>query len=140
MRRATLLLYSVLTIGRVAHAGDLTGDVFVVMASGDVKRGADVRVMLVAVTSASQADWNRAIEPLLEDRRQAEVDLRAGRQAVGRAEGDRRRAVELVARTQAEGGVEYRQARVREDAAFEAAARATRDVTSARRRVVDVSS
>jgi hypothetical protein len=114
--------------------------VFVVMASGDVRRGADVQVILIAVTNAFQADWNRTIEPLLGERQQAEAELRTGMEAVVRAESERKRAVERAAQTQAAGGPEYQQARAREDAAFEAATQAARAVSTARRRIAEVSS
>lgn len=40
---------------------DLSGDVFVTMRSGDVKRGAGIEVILVSPTSQFEADWKEML-------------------------------------------------------------------------------
>ena len=60
----------------------LSGDVFVTMKSGDVKRGADVAVVLVPKTSELDNQWNGLIGALREE-------LNAAQQALQRAKAAR---------------------------------------------------
>lgn len=46
----------------LAGDGNLAGDVFVIMQSGDVKRGADVEVVLVAATDQFESNWRDTID------------------------------------------------------------------------------
>jgi hypothetical protein len=39
------------------EAGELSGDLFVTMKSGDVKRGADVQILAIPRTAAFEAEW-----------------------------------------------------------------------------------
>jgi hypothetical protein len=45
----------------VACSADLSGTVFVTMKSGDVKRAADIEIVLVATTPEFEAEWTKAI-------------------------------------------------------------------------------
>lgn len=44
------------------RTGDVSGDVFVTMKSGDVKRGADVQVLVVPRTKEFEAAWKREVD------------------------------------------------------------------------------
>jgi hypothetical protein len=50
----------------------LSGDVFVTMKSGDVKRGADVAVILVAATPEFDSEWNGLIAQFRKELRAAD--------------------------------------------------------------------
>lgn len=43
-------------------SGDVAGTVFVKMRSGDVKRGADVEVVLVSASAQFEAEWKKVVE------------------------------------------------------------------------------
>src|SRR5206468_578593 len=45
-----------------ACSGDLSGHLFVTMLSGDVKRAADVEVIVVGVTAEFEAEWAKAVQ------------------------------------------------------------------------------
>lgn len=55
----SLLVVLVFAAPPGAFAGSLTGDVFVTLRSGDVKRAADVDVLIVPATPEFEAEWER---------------------------------------------------------------------------------
>ena len=59
LARRTSLLIAFCLLASAAFAGSLTGDVFVTMRSGDVKRAADVDVLIVPATPELEAEWER---------------------------------------------------------------------------------
>ena len=59
LAQRTSLLIAFCLLASAAFAGSLTGDVFVTMRSGDVKRAADVDVLIVPATPEFEAEWER---------------------------------------------------------------------------------
>jgi len=61
-RRGSLFVVLLLlaSVGAASAAGSLSGDVFVTMQSGQVRRAADVDVVLVPATAQFEAEWERA--------------------------------------------------------------------------------
>jgi hypothetical protein len=56
--------------------GELSGDVFVTMKSGDVKRGADMQISLVGATEQFEAAWKKTVEEFAASRQAREVRAR----------------------------------------------------------------
>jgi hypothetical protein len=56
-----LALFLMLASGCSPSTADLSGDVFVTMRSGDVKRGAGVEVLLISPTPQFEADWREML-------------------------------------------------------------------------------
>jgi hypothetical protein len=73
------------TQARTGGIGQLSGDVFVTMQSGDVKRGADVPIALVTVTEQFESDWNKLVEEFKSEYGRADADFQRARQAFLRA-------------------------------------------------------
>jgi hypothetical protein len=59
LARRTSLLIAFCLLASAAFAGSLTGDVFVTMRSGDVKRAADVDVLILPATQEFEGEWER---------------------------------------------------------------------------------
>jgi hypothetical protein len=55
------------TLSACSRSTDLSGDVFVTMKSGDVKRGADVEVALIPATAGFDSDWATALAKFQKD-------------------------------------------------------------------------
>jgi hypothetical protein len=64
--RSLSLLFA-LALVACSRSGDLSGDVFVTMKSGDVKRAADVEVSLVSATGEFDDAWKKAAEDYKRD-------------------------------------------------------------------------
>lgn len=59
LARRTSLLIAFSLLASAAFAGSLTGDVFVTMRSGDVKRAADIDVLILPATPEFEGEWER---------------------------------------------------------------------------------
>ena len=65
----------------LSRTSTLTGDVFLTMKSGDVKRGADVEVLLVARTAEFEEEWRKEVETFTVEYRAATVAVAAAGEA-----------------------------------------------------------
>ncbi|MDO8476643.1 MAG: hypothetical protein Q7W02_10735 [Candidatus Rokubacteria bacterium] len=74
------LLLSVLVMA-CSRSGDITGTIFVTMKSGDVKRGADVEVVLIARSEKFDQEWTRLKKESREESSKAQAGYDAAYQA-----------------------------------------------------------
>lgn len=68
-----VLLLAVVLWRVTFSSGDLAGNVFVTMQSGDVKRGADVEVVLLADTVQFEAEWKKLLAAFEKAKTEADV-------------------------------------------------------------------
>ena len=71
------LVASILLLASCSRTGAVSGDVYVTMASGDVKRGADVPITLVARTPAFETAWTMAQDRFRDEVIRARVGVAA---------------------------------------------------------------
>jgi hypothetical protein len=71
------LAFLLATLSACSRSTDLSGDVFVTMRSGDVKRGADVEVALIPATPAFESDWASSLAKFQKDYADAQTTYKA---------------------------------------------------------------
>ena len=107
LRSLVSLMLACFLLAACARTGDVAGDVYITMRSGDVKRGADVEVFLVSPTTEFEQDWTKAQASFRDDLPAARAaaanaaDMNAAQAAVRRIVGQHQiNAIELVKKHQ----------------------------------------
>ena len=75
-------------VSSCTNTGDLAGDVFVTMKSGDIKRGADVELILYRRSPEFEKEWSSASEEFKENLNRAQVDEKVAEREYLRAQAD----------------------------------------------------
>jgi hypothetical protein len=63
------------TQARKGGTGELSGDVFVTMQSGDVKRGAGIQILLITATEQFESEWTKLVGQFKSEYGRASADL-----------------------------------------------------------------
>lgn len=84
-RRVGCALAGVLALVACSRTGELSGDLFVTMKSGDVKRGAAVEIVLIPATEQFESEWNKTVD-------QFKLDYASAKSAFQQADEARDRA------------------------------------------------
>jgi hypothetical protein len=77
-----IVIACLIAAGGCSRSGDLSGNVFVTMKSGDVKRAAGIQVVLVHATDQFQGDWKKLVGEFTAEYKKADAGYQDANKAM----------------------------------------------------------